>query len=95
MAITWDVKITVLNPERKNVSVVLEQVDDADLENIKVLKSFSVLDALIDTTERKQQVINELRRQYDVEKQKETNDAEIIGTLEDDIKTTVQSWEVK
>jgi len=95
MAITWDVKITVLNPERKNVSVVLEQIDDADPENIKVLKSFSVLDALIDTTERKQQVINELRRQYDVEKQKETNDAEIIGTLEDDIKTTVQSWEVK
>lgn len=53
MVIAWRIKITVLDIRRKNVSVILEQVDGADPENIKVLERCTVLDALVDTPERK------------------------------------------
>ena len=95
MAIKWRTKISVLNPERRNVSVVLEQIDDVDPENIKVLKNFSVLDALIDTSERKQQVIDELKRQYEAEKKKIIDNAAIIGTFDTEIITATESWEAK
>lgn len=95
MSVKWRTKISVLDTKRRNVSVTLEQVDDADLKNIRVLKSFSVLDALIDTPERKQQVIGELERQYHVEKQKAKDNASIVGTLSDSIKTAAEGWEAK
>ena len=95
MAIKWRTKVNVLDMKRKNVSVMLEQIDDADPDNIKVLKSFSVLDALIDTPERKQQVFDELERQYHEQKQRDVAEANIIGTLADDITAAVPSWEAK
>lgn len=49
----------------------------------------------LDTPERKQQVINELKRQYEAEKQKVIDDAATIGTLGDEIKTAVETWESK
>jgi len=94
MAISWETKITVLDSKRKNVSVSLKRIDDTDPENIET-KEYSVLDALIDTPERKQQVLNELHRQYAVEKQKIIDDNETIGTLGDDIKTAAENWEAK
>jgi len=95
MAITWRTKVSVLDMKRKNVSVTLEQVEDTDPDNIKVLKSFTVLDALIDTPERKQQVFDELHRQYDEEKSKKAMVNEIVGSLADDITTAVTNWEAK
>lgn len=94
MAIAWRTRISVLT-KRGNVSVTLEQIDNSDLENVKVLKSFSILDALIDTPERKQQVIGDLKRQYKAEKRKVIDDATIIGTLANEIKTAAESWEAK
>jgi len=95
MAEIWRTKISVLDRERRNVSVTLEKVDNTDLENIKVLESYSVLDALIDTSERKQQVFDELKRQYQKKKQDDLDDAETIGTLGDDIIVAVENWESK
>jgi hypothetical protein len=95
MAITWRIKISVLSQKRKNVSVILEQIDNIDLKNIKVLKTFRVLDALIDTPEQKQQIFTELKRQYRADKQKEIDDATIIGTLGEDIVNAAKIWEIK
>lgn len=94
MAITWRNKVSVLDKKRGNVSVTLEQVDDTDPENIKVLKSFSVSDALINTPERKKQVLDELKRQYHEKKQIDADKAEIIGTFTNDVNAAVQSWEM-
>lgn len=95
MAVKWETKISVLDPKRKNVSVTLQQIDDTDPENVKILKSFSVLDALINTTELKQQVIDELERQYNADKKKVIDDTATIGTLAVEIKTAAESWEAK
>ena len=95
MAIKWRQTITVLDAKKKNVSITLERIDDGDPENIKVLNRCSILDALIDTPELKQQVIKELKRQYQEQKAKATVDAAIIGTLKDDITSDIVTWEAK
>ena len=94
MAIKWRQTITVLDAKKKNVSITLERIDDTDPENIKVLNRCSILDALIDTPELKQQVIKELKRQYQEQKSKVDIDATIIGTLKDDISVAIVDWEV-
>ena len=93
MAIKWRQTITVLDAKKKNVSITLERIDDTDPENIKVLNRCSILDALINTPELKQQVIKELKRQYQEQKAKVTVDAAIIGTLKDDINIAIVTWE--
>ena len=95
MAIKWRQTITVLNAKKKNVSITLERIDDTDPENIKVLNRCSILDALINTIKLKQQVIKELKRQYQEQKAKVTVDAAIIGTLKDDITSAIVTWEAK
>jgi len=95
VAIKWRTKVNVLSIERKNVSVTLEQIDDTDAENVKVLKTFSILDALVDTPERRQQVLDELERQYNEEKQNVDAKASIVGTLAEDIIVAAASWEDK
>jgi len=95
MAIKWETKVKVLDIKRGNVSVTLQQVDDTDPENVKVLKSFSVLDALIDTDMRKQQVFGELERQYNADKQETTTKVGIIGTLANDVTAAANTWEAK
>ena len=93
MAIKWKQTITVLDTKKKNVSITLERIDDTDPENIKVLNRCSVLDALINTPELKQQVIKELKRQYQEQKAKVTVDAAIIGTLKDASTSAIVTWE--
>ena len=95
MAIKWRQTITVLDAKKKNVSITLERIDDTDPENIKVLNRCSILDALINTIKLKQQVITELKRQYQEQKAKITVDAAIIGTLKDDISVAIVAWETK
>ena len=93
MAIKWRQTIRVLDAKKKNVSITLERIDDTDPENIKVLNRCAILDALINTPELKQQVIKELKRQYQEQKAKVTVDAAIIGTLKDDITSAIVTWE--
>lgn len=93
MAITWEKKITVLDVKRGNVSVTLTHIDDTDPENIKVLNTCTVLDALINTDELKQQVTTELKRQYEAQKQKVIDDAAIIGTFGDDLDAAIVEME--
>ena len=93
MAIKWRQTISVLHAKKKNVSITLERIDDGDPENIKVLNRCSILDALIDTPELKQQVIKELKRQYQEQEAKATVDAAIIGTLKGDITSAIGMWE--
>ena len=93
MAIKWEKKIAVLDVKRGNVSVTLKRIDDTDPEKIKILNTCTVLDALINTDKLKQQVTTELKRQYEEQKQKVINDAEIIGTLGDDLDTLIVEME--
>lgn len=93
MALKWRNKISILDIKRGNVSVTLEQVNDTNPDDIKIIKIFSVSDALIDTPERKQQVIDELERQFHAEKQRKIDEDKIIGSLADDITIAVVGWE--
>ena len=95
MAIKWRQTITVLDAKKKNVYITLERIDDTDPENIKVLNRCSILDALINTIKLKQQVITELKRQYQEQEAKVAVDAAIIGTLKDDITSAIVTWEAK
>ena len=98
MAITWRTKISILDVKRGNVSVSLEKVDedDTDPTDIKttVLNKCSILDGLINTPELKQQVINELKRQYQEQEKKKKNDAAIIGTFDTDISNVAKTWSI-
>lgn len=98
MAITWKTKISVLNSKRGNVRVDLEKVDEdsTDPQDIKttILNKCSVLDALINTSELKQQVMAELERQYREQEQKKKDDATIIGTFDIDISNTAATWSI-
>ncbi len=98
MAIKWKTKISVLDKKRGNVSVVLERVDEdsTDPQNIKteVLNRCTVLDAHINNPELKQQVLTELERQYREQRQKEKNDAAIVGTFDTDISDVAQNWSI-
>ncbi len=97
MAITWEKKITVLDVKRGNVSVTLTRVDidDTDPTDIKrkVLNTCSVLDAIINTPELKQQVTVELKRQYVAQKRKVIDDAAIVGTFNDDLDAAIANME--
>jgi len=93
MAITWEKRITVLDEKRGNVAVTLNRIDDTNPENIKVLNSCTILDALINTPELKQQVVTELKRQYEEQKQKAIDDAAIIGTFGDDLDAAIVEME--
>ena len=93
MAIKWEKKIAVLDVKRGNISVVLKRVDDTDPDKIKVLNTCTVLDALINTNELKQQVITELKRQYEVQKQKVIKEASIVGTFGNDLDATIIEME--
>ena len=89
MAIKWETKISVLDVKRGNVRVTLEKVDEdsTDPQDIKttVLNNCTVLDALINTPELKQQVLTELERQYREQEKKKKDNAAIIGTFGTDI----------
>ena len=93
MAIKWEKKIIVLDVKRGNVSVTLNRIDDTDPEKIKFLNTCTVLDALINTPELKQQVVTELKRQYEEQKQKAIDEAAIIGTFEDDLDAVIVEME--
>jgi len=95
MAMKWRAKISILDRKRRNVSVTLEQIDDTDPRNIKTLKRFSVLDALIDTPVRKKQVLDELERQHCAQKQRKIDDAKTVGTLAEDIIVAAEGWEAE
>lgn len=55
MAITWDVKITVLDYEKKHVSVAATR---SDSENPQNNKTYTVANAHIDTTTQKTAVLD-------------------------------------
>ena len=94
MAIKWEKKITVLDVKRGNVSVTLTRIDDTDPENVKVLNTVTVLDALINTPELKLQVLTELKRQYLAQKKKVIDDAAIIGAFGTEVDNDVKIWGV-
>lgn len=93
MAITWRTKISVLDMKRGNVSVILERVDDADLENIKILNTCSILDGLLNTSKLKQQILTELKRQYQEQEKNKKKYVATIETFEKDIVDAAKTWE--
>lgn len=97
--IKWKTKISVLDVKRGNVSVKLDRIDEdnTDSENIKttVLNRCVILDGLINTPELKQQVMNELKRQYQEQEKKKKDDAAIIGTFDTEISDAAKIWETE
>jgi len=94
MAIKWEKIITVLDAKKGNVSITLTRIDDTDPANVKTLNTCSVSDALINTPELRQQVLLELKRQYQSQKQKVIDDAAIAGAFDAEIVADVKMWGV-
>jgi len=79
MAVTWDVKITVLDVSKKAVSVTATRTDDAKPEKPKV---YSVLYAVIDTTEQKIAVMDNIWAQHQSSINRDAQISAFVGNLE-------------
>ena len=81
MAIKWEVKITPLNIERKEIALTATYTDDADPANVKT-GSYTVLSAIIKTSQQKLDVMDNIWGQYQADLVKQTKVSEVIGDLE-------------
>jgi len=92
MAIKWEFKITVLDIERKEVSVAATRTDDTDPDNIQI-QTCHVLSALVDTPARKAAVLDGLWHQHILQDQRAAKISEIVGGLEIQAKTNLEARE--
>ena len=81
MAITWDVKITPLNVERKEANIVAVRTDDIDPLNIKI-ETHTIITAILDTAAQKTAVLNQIWDMHLIEQNKLALIATYIGNLE-------------
>ena len=92
MAITWGVKITILNIERREVSVKATRTDDTNPQNIDV-KTYMIPGALIATVAQKTAVIDEIWAYHQAALSKETQAAAIISNLENQTASALMAKE--
>lgn len=90
MAITWEVKITVLNVERKEISLMATRTDSEDLDNPK---TYSVLSGLIQTGQQKLDLMDNIWSQYQTDKTKQVAIDAFMGNLETDAKDNLEARE--
>jgi len=91
MAITWDVKITILNKAEKRASITATRTDNTDLENIK--KWSVTTNTVISTTEQKLATLDFIWSRYQKYLAKQTAINEIIGELEAQAKENLEGRE--
>lgn len=90
MAITWEVKINVLDVPTKTVSVTATRTDDADPDNQQVC---SVLSAVIATAAQKTAVLDELWAQHLALDQRAIAISNFVGNLETAAKDNLEARE--
>ena len=81
MALTWKVKINPLNIERKEISLTATYTDDTNPADVKT-GSYTVLSAIIGTSQQKLDVMDNIWGQYQADLVKKTKVSEVIGDLE-------------
>lgn len=92
MAITWDVKITVLNVDRKEVSVRATRTDDTDMENI-LIKRYIIPWTEIATQAQKNRVLDQLWSMRAATLAHNDSVGIIVGNLEEQAKQHLESRE--
>lgn len=90
MAISWNVKITVLDVATKSVSVTATRTD-SELPND--IRTYSVLSAIIVTPVQKLAVLDNIWLQHQVAITKQTTINAFIGALEADAKENLEARE--
>jgi len=81
MAVTWEVDITPIDLERKEVRVSATRTDDTDPENVKI-ETHTVLSVIIDTTAQKLAVMDQIWEMHLADVVKQAQIAAIVDALE-------------
>lgn len=92
MAITWDVKITVLNIDRKEVSVRAIRTDDADVDNI-LIDVYDIPWTEIATQTQKSHVLDQIWLMHTDALAHNDLVGVIVGNLEEQAKQNFESRE--
>ena len=89
MAITWNIKITVISISTKEISLVATKMDDVTGD----VKTYFVPKAPIGTAAQKIAIMDEIWEKYQVDLAKESDITTFIGTLEIQAKTNLEARE--
>lgn len=89
MAITWEVKITVISISAKEVSLVATRTNDATGD----VKTYRVSRAPIGTAAQKLAIMDEIWEKYQADFARESDIATFIGTLEIQAKNNLEARE--
>ena len=81
MAISWDVKITPLNVDRKEANIVAVRTDDTDPANVKI-ETHTVISAIIETPAQQLAVSDNIWQQHLAYQVRQARIATYIGDLE-------------
>ena len=84
----WSVKITVRDLARKEISLVATRIEGEDV------RSYSITSAIIETAEQKSALLDKIWSMYQDELSHESDVAEIIGQLELQAETNLNTREV-
>jgi len=82
MAVRWEVKIKPINIEKETVSVIANLIDDTEPDNVKIIKSFSILNAVIKTAEQRVAIMEHIWNMYQSSLAEDFRVAEFLGNLE-------------
>jgi hypothetical protein len=91
MAITWDVKITVLNKAEKRANITATRIDDTDPENIK--KWSVTTNTIISTPEEKLATLDFIWNRYQKYLVEQSAIDEMIDGLETQAKENLEARE--
>ena len=88
MMATWDLQITPLDTERREVSVLAIRTDGSDV------REFRIISAIINTPEQKQDCLNNIRGQWLASKEKSDVVDVFVGDLETAGKAALEAMEI-
>ncbi len=92
MAITWEVKITVLNVDRKEASIRAIRTDDADVDNI-LIETYNIPWTEIATQAQKSYVLDQIWSMHEAALAHNNSVGVIVGNLEEQAKQNLESRE--
>jgi len=90
MAITWDIKITVLDVAMKTASIVAVRTDDTNPDNAW---TFSLSSALLDTIANKNAELDNIWNHWQAYLTRQAAIDDIVGTLESAAKINLEARE--
>jgi len=93
MAITWDIKITVLDVARKDTSIVATRTDNTDPLNIKS-EIHTIINTVLATAAQKIAALELIWSQHLSWQNKQAQISAIVGDLEQQAKVNLEAREV-